>query len=583
MNKKGRNEKPKNVTFFSSLRTKILFVALLGILISVLSVSIAGISIMHVESDKDSVSQMDLHADTTKEKVDSYFHSIRQSVDMGIHVADTTLKDVDPSIFGPEKTPEQKQALDDFVLAHCDRIEDAFHSIAEGTNGIITYYYCINSDLGSDEHGFFFAKDEQGDFVRQPDLNSNDLSPLDLAHTAWYYSPIYAKKAVWVGPYTAHYLGEQWTISYVAPIFYKNPADPSASEVLLGVLGMDIFFATITDQIKSLKIYDTGFVCLVDEDGVVIYHPTMPKGSIHYVVNKAEMSELFHAQNSKGRMIRYYSQGQERQLSFSTLTDGMNVVVVAPVSEITFSARQMLIIFAIVAASVLLVFGLGIYFLVARIVKPLSKLTEASSELAKGNYDVDLPYHGHDEVGQLTGAFIQMRDHLKLLIGDLDKQAYQDSLTGAQNRASFLIAMARINEKILSGEKQEFSTVLFDCNGLKEINDTYGHERGDIYLRNAYAVICESYPDSVVYRMGGDEFIILLDGEAYANREALWADFTKRVHDHNEKAANPWEKVDIARGMADYIQHSDLKVAFVLKRADERMYEDKRNRKLHRK
>ena len=583
MDKKGDNAKQRNVTFLSSLRTKILFSALLGILISVLSVSIAGISIMHIESDKDSVSQMDLLADNTKEKIDSYFSSVRQSVDMGIHVSADTLEGVDPHIFDEEKTAEKQEALDQFIVYHCDCIEDAFRNIAENTNGITTYYYCINSELGSNEHGFFFAKENSGEFVRQPDLISTDLNPLDLDHTAWYYSPIYAKKPVWIGPYTAHYLGEQWTISYCAPIFYKNPADPNASEVLIGVMGMDILFATITDQIKAIKIYDNGFVCLVDEEGVVVYHPAMPKGSIHYVVNKAEMSELFHAESSKGRLIRYYSKGQERQLSFTTLIDGMNVVVVAPVSEITFSARQMLIIFAVTAVAVMVVFGLLIYFLVSRIIKPLLKLTEASSKLSEGKYDVELDYDGHDEVGQLTGAFRQMRDHLELLIGDLNNQAYEDALTGAQNRAAFLIAASKLDDKIYGGEKQEFAIVLFDCNDLKGINDTYGHERGDIYLRNAYEVIAASYPGCIVYRIGGDEFVIVLSGDDFVNREDLWAEFKKRTRAHNEATENAWEKVDIARGMSEFVYRSDLKVETVLKRADERMYEDKRNQKLRRK
>ena len=68
----------------------------------------------------------------------------------------------------------------------------------------MTYYYCINSDYGSNEHGFFWSKVGENDFVKQADLISTDLDPKDTEHTTWYYSPLKASHPVWVGPYKAH-------------------------------------------------------------------------------------------------------------------------------------------------------------------------------------------------------------------------------------------------------------------------------------------------------------------------------------------------------------------------------------------
>jgi GGDEF domain-containing protein len=55
---------------------------------------------------------------------------------------------------------------------------------------------------------------------------------------------------------------------------------------------------------------------------------------------------------------------------------------------------------------------------------------------------------------------------------------------------------------------------MFDLNDLKHINDRYGHERGDEYIVNCCRLICQVFKHSPVFRIGGDEFVALLRGEA---------------------------------------------------------------------
>ena len=235
------------------------------------------------------------------------------------------------------------------------------------------------------------------------------------------------------------------------------------------------------------------------------------------------------------------------------------------------------------AIAILVVFALLTLVIVGAVTKPLLRLTSASQKLASGDYNAELDYEGDDEVGILTRSFRQMRDHLKLYISDLNSRAFSDALTGIKNKGAFNVVKERLNDAIrLDGpdSRQEFAVVMFDCNGLKTINDEFGHERGDIYLRTAAGVICRTFLHSPVFRMGGDEFLVLLQHEAYRERETLLQAFDSSAEALNAGAQNPWEKVNIAKGMAEFRPGVDTDVEQVVRRADEAMYENKRQGKL---
>jgi diguanylate cyclase (GGDEF)-like protein len=198
--------------------------------------------------------------------------------------------------------------------------------------------------------------------------------------------------------------------------------------------------------------------------------------------------------------------------------------------------------------------------------------------MADGDYDVDLDYQGQDEVGVLTSSFRQMRDRLQIYISDLNSRAYKDALTGVKNKGAFHVSAGRLNDAIRMGEAQ-FAVVMFDCNRLKQVNDQYGHNLGDVYLRAACSAICRTYAHSPVFRMGGDEFVALLQYQDYENRAKLLEEFDRMAGETNAQATHPWQMVNVSKGMAVYQQGSDATVEEVLNRADELMYEDKRRYK----
>ena len=161
-------------------------------------------------------------------------------------------------------------------------------------------------------------------------------------------------------------------------------------------------------------------------------------------------------------------------------------------------------------------------------------------------------------------------------VDDLSKRVYVDALTSVRNKAGFDKLKQGLQNRLDSGEPLEFAIVILDFNNLKPINDRFGHEKGDIYLKTASSLICRIYKFSPVFRIGGDEFAVILQNEDYRNRDALMDQLTKNAEELSLSAENDWDKVSLAVGMADYDLHADTYVDDVVHRADIRMYENKR-------
>ena len=571
--------------WMNSIRIKITAVTLLTVIVSVLALGFIGVLTMGVESDANSTEKMQLISESAKKSLDAYLNSLKQSVDMADFVAVDSLSEIDlddysipnASSRAVDQTPEQKAQLDAFLTSHCDLVKSAFGSVANGTNGVETYYYCINANLGSSEHGFFYSKVGRPNYEEQEPLNSADLDPHDAEHTVWYYQPIQHGAPVWVGPYRAHYLGEMWAISYVVPTYKDN--------TLIGVIGMDIVLDTMIAQISALKIYDTGFACLLDQEGHILYHPNLEEGSIPEAISHMIDEGVFQQESSNGELIRYNVYGEDRQLAFSTLSNGFKLVVTAPVSEIAATQRQLTTLIAVVAFAILAAFAIFIMVYMRIMTEPLKKLTAASRRLAAGDYDVELDYNGKDEVGVLTESFRQMRDQLKSHIDDLSDRALTDALTGLKNKSAFDEAVKKLDAAIEASRADdrsdgvsvpEFGLIMFDCNHLKEINDEFGHVHGNDYLMASSKVICQTFAHSPVFRLGGDEFAVLLQGHDYDARFELLENFNQMVIQMNNAAEHPWNRVDLAKGMAVFVPDMDQNVNQVLSRADALMYENKR-------
>lgn len=150
------------------------------------------------------------------------------------------------------------------------------------------------------------------------------------------------------------------------------------------------------------------------------------------------------------------------------------------------------------------------------------------------------------------------------------EKSRRDDLTGIKNKNAYGEFETRLNRQIQSKEPVEFAVAICDVNGLKTVNDTHGHKAGDIYIKEASKLVCETFKHSPVFRVGGDEFVVILLGSDYENRKKLEQDFVKKVNDGTGK-----NKVSLACGISVFDPAHDKNVSVVFERADALMYKNK--------
>ena len=163
---------------------------------------------------------------------------------------------------------------------------------------------------------------------------------------------------------------------------------------------------------------------------------------------------------------------------------------------------------------------------------------------------------------------IREQEYASTLLEAEDK-ATKDQLTGVKNKRAYVSMEEELNQKIKGNYKPKFAVVVFDLNGLKQINDTLGHAAGDEFIKDGCTIICDTFSRSPVFRVGGDEFVAIVTGKDYDLLDVR-LDKIQKINKRNLKD----KKVTIAVGAAKI--DGDSTVLEVFERADAAMYENKR-------
>ncbi|MBQ6121157.1 MAG: diguanylate cyclase [Clostridia bacterium] len=534
----------------NSIRTKSALLTVCGIVAAMVIATLLGVVALKNVGSSNSDEMLLLLCETGEKNLDFYFESVEQSVEMVSAYVESDLDGLE----------------DEQLQAHLDRVSDIFRKLTYKTNGVLTYYYRIDPSVSTTARGFWYVNQDGEGFQEHEVTDITQYDTEDTSQLVWFTVPKATGEAILLPPYITDNLGAR-VISYNTPVYLDGR--------FVGVIGIEIDYSTMAEQVDNIRLYENGYAFINDAEGTIVYHPHM---------DVAELAES-HPKVPNGllndeKFIRYTYDGVEKQAVWLPLQNGMRLNVTVPVSEINASWHQWIRQNIIVSAALLVVFILLTMHFTGNITRPLRELTEAAKEVNDGNYEVSLDNRGNDEVGILKRAFNQLIRHLKSYIRDLNDLAYGDALTAVRNKGAFDIYAKKLQEEVEnSHEPIEYAVVFFDCNRLKAINDHYGHDKGDIYLKGACSLICQVFAHSPVFRIGGDEFAAILRKQEYAQRDELIALFDQRCYDIRAVAVSPWEKVDIARGMAVYEPDRDGSVEDVIRRADELMYENKRERK----
>ena len=162
----------------------------------------------------------------------------------------------------------------------------------------------------------------------------------------------------------------------------------------------------------------------------------------------------------------------------------------------------------------------------------------------------------------------------------MNELAHKDALTGVRNKTAYDSEVHRIEWELVQDKNKRFAFAMIDLNYLKRINDTYGHEQGNIAIQKLCRIVCTIFEHSPVFRIGGDEFAVVLENEDYVHVDELVAEFNAKLDEMAQDASlEPWERISAAVGVAFYDPVTDSSVANVFKRADKAMYLRKKKMK----
>lgn len=155
----------------------------------------------------------------------------------------------------------------------------------------------------------------------------------------------------------------------------------------------------------------------------------------------------------------------------------------------------------------------------------------------------------------------------------LEGYANTDGLTGLYNRSFYEATL----EKLALSRRYPVGIIIIDLDGLKYVNDTFGHAAGDKIICKAADILKISFRgDDLINRTGGDEFTILLPNTTYDSLQIAM----ERVKLNVDKANEIADGYEVKLSMGSAIAETKEKLLGSIKLADNRMYEDKALRKL---
>jgi len=169
-------------------------------------------------------------------------------------------------------------------------------------------------------------------------------------------------------------------------------------------------------------------------------------------------------------------------------------------------------------------------------------------------------------------AEFQVKNEQEKNLQSAERMARLDELTGIKNKNAFAEFTETFDRRIKSGKQNfNFGIVICDVNDLKKINDTRGHSFGDEAIQRTSRLICDIFKRSPVFRIGGDEFAVLLTDSDYDNRDNL----LKKLHEESQYNKRTRSGPEIASGLTVFNPETDKDFSTVFKRADKAMYENK--------
>lgn len=381
--------------------------------------------------------------------------------------------------------------------------------------------------------------------------------------TTYLYSNREAKALEWTAPHENSDIGQN-VISCAFPVYNDSK--------YVGIIGADIDFTRFYERADTV-LENGGFVMLSDSEGVLLTENSLTDDEAAVFASSVSVGR------QAGELFACNILGESYTFCLGELSGNMRLVFAAPAKEISARASKPLAVSGHVLVVVMLTIGGAVAAAVVtdrHVIRPLRDLNTAVRKISDGEFDTDISWRSKDEFGLFADALRKERDSFRKNSNQINDIAYRDPLTGVGNSAAYREAVMKINGKIRKSIPK-FTVIVFDVNNLKKVNDSYGHNFGDILITSASKLIRDTFEPNGIYRIGGDEFCVILEDDNAAMYNELLNDFAKNVERFNN-SAQARLPVSVASGYSQYNSDDDNYMS-VFRRADSNMYHNKEEMK----
>jgi len=326
------------------------------------------------------------------------------------------------------------------------------------------------------------------------------------------------------------------TAYFGKPLRFQDPLLPLSKRNIKRhgylVIAFDIKF--LTNLVEATSIGENGFIVITNKEGDIFFKPKRVQVELN-ITDFEPNSKQEHIGQLTG-LFDNKAKGTKHQVKYLAkkihINNNLQLVTAIPQHSLDAALWEILamvffIIFIVIIAILLLIYQ-HVHKL---LLNPIYKLRDIVTSIGEGNLSSTLPQGEEvDEYSELYDAIKSMRVNLSISQQQVKQLAYYDDLTGLPNRVTLRQELdALINRS--QRYQGHFAVVFMDLDNFKDINDTLGHDVGDILLKEVSHLIMENvrsddYVDRqkglyqeidvtpgaepFVARLGGDEFTLLL-------------------------------------------------------------------------
>ncbi|MBQ3132808.1 MAG: diguanylate cyclase [Clostridia bacterium] len=515
-----------------SIQTKILVVVIAGLLVITAVVSAIAVNMTHEVMHRDADRILKNATQREAAQINDVLGDVMKSSSIMEHYAVTELNSAD----------DLKDEA--FRAEYLQNAEVMFSEVALNTTDIEGFYLRLDPSVADGTSGFYKMLQTDGSLK---DMMLTDLTQYDqddVQNVGWYYAAVKSGKGVWLDPYYFPGHNNQ-LISFVQPMYCNRQ--------LIGVIGFDMNFNYLIKRIDEIAVYEDGHAILLSKDGATAYN-AVPEGHSHNPHTESKVE----------------------------LKNGMFLQMGADYQDIQRDIRPMLVKIVLAFLTVLACAIVYTVIVTQKIVGPLKRLTSAAESLSMGVAEADfsqVPVQSKDEIGTLSKVLTNTYAKIQEYTSYINALAYRDSLTGIKNSTAYTEAIDELNKTIRTGNPQ-FGVLVADINNLKETNDRYGHDIGNELIIHTSKVLTDTFKTSAVFRIGGDEFAVLLQGDDYKQYRSLLEKLDDAYAHDFVSVCNNQVPVAVARGVALFDPEIDRVYEDVFSKADHAMYLHKEQSKI---